>query len=183
MTPYERALAEIGTREVVGVRHNATIVRYFSDAGHAWVKDDETAWCAAFVGAMLARSGVKPSGLLTARSYLAWGEPVELAAAKPGDIAVFRRGTSEWQGHVAFFEGLAGDRVRVLGGNQSNSVSRASYPLADLLAIRRTASQGRPPVSSKPPPASRTTPKPPSALWGALAAAAAIAFAYIMGRK
>lgn len=137
---YDLARKEVGTKEVVGKKHNATVVAYFRDAGHPEIVDDETAWCAAFVGAMLARAGVKPTGSLAARSYLKWGTPVGLAEAKPGDIVVFQRGSSSWQGHVGFYVKHDATTISVLGGNQANQVSIAKYPLAKLLGIRRGAS-------------------------------------------
>jgi uncharacterized protein (TIGR02594 family) len=96
MKAYELAKAEVGTVEWKD-GSNPKVVAYFKDSGNAGVKDDATAWCAAFVGAMLARSGVKGTGKMTARSYLEWGDPVDRSDAKPGDIVVFKRGNSSWR--------------------------------------------------------------------------------------
>lgn len=131
----ELARAELGTAEVSGREHNAKIVAYFSDAGHSEVRNDETAWCAGFVGAMLKRAGMPNTGSLAARSYLKYGVPV--TEPEPGDIAVFSRGNSTWEGHVAFYIGETDTAVKVLGGNQSNKVSVASYPKSKLLGYRR----------------------------------------------
>lgn len=134
---YDLAREEIGTFEWKD-GHNPRVLAYFRDAGHAWVKDDETAWCAAFVGAMLHRAGLKGTGKLTARSYLDWGEPVALDEARPGDIVVFSRGNPNgWQGHVAFLTQGHEKTLEVLGGNQSNQVCIAEYPVSRLLGIRR----------------------------------------------
>lgn len=138
-TPYALAKKELGVKEISGVKHNSTVVAYFRDAGHPQITDDETAWCAAFVGAMLARAGIKPTGSLAARSYLKWGTPVGLAEVKPGDIVVFQRGDSSWQGHVGFYVKHDATTISVLGGNQANQVSIAKYPQAKLLGIRRGA--------------------------------------------
>jgi uncharacterized protein (TIGR02594 family) len=125
----------VGLKEIVGSAHEPEIVRFFADAGHPWVKDDETAWCAAFANAMLKRAGVKGTGSLAARSFLSWGEDLR-DAPRVGCLAVFRRGTEAWQGHVAFFLGAEGEYVRVLGGNQGNAVSIARYRKSDLLGYR-----------------------------------------------
>jgi len=140
MSAYELAQAEIGTVEWAE-GNNPKVVAYFKDAGHPQVKDDETAWCAAFVGAMLKRAGVKGTGKLTARSYLDWGVPVERARAEEGDIVVLRRGTSSWQGHVGFFVKDNGKTITILGGNQSNAVNRKAYRVdkGQLLGIRRAS--------------------------------------------
>lgn len=134
---YRLAEQEIGTYEW-GDGHNPVVVQYFADVGHGWVQDDETAWCAAFVGSMLKRAGLPHTGELTARSYLDWGRPVELENAREGDLVVFWRGSRDgWQGHVGFFVGMNGDRILVLGGNQSNEVNVQGYSVDRLLGVRR----------------------------------------------
>lgn len=133
---FELAKEDLGTWEWAD-GHNPKVVQYFADVGHSWVKDDETAWCAAFVGAMLERSGYESTRELTARSYLTWGEPVDPKDAKPGDILVFKRGNSTWQGHVGFLVQDSGINYQVLGGNQSNQVNIKHYSKKKLLGIRR----------------------------------------------
>ena len=128
------ARKDVGLKEIVGSRHEPRIVAFFAKAGAPWVKDDETAWCAAFVGAKLAEAGVKGTGSLLARSYTGWGQA--LKAPAPGAITVFKRAGSPVLGHVAFFLRDLGAQVEVLGGNQSNSVSIARYSKTNLLAYR-----------------------------------------------
>ena len=140
MTPYELAQKEVGTLEWAK-GSNPKVIAYYADAGHSEVKDDAVAWCAAFVGAMIKRAGGKPTGSLAARSYLDWGVEVDRKDARPGDIAVFRRGNSTWQGHVGFLVKDRGDKLDVLGGNQRDSVSIASQPASALLGIRRDPTQ------------------------------------------
>jgi uncharacterized protein (TIGR02594 family) len=131
---YELALAERGVKEAPGGANNPAVQAYYKDSGHAEIKHDSVPWCAAFVGAMLKRAGLKPSGSLLARSYLAWGK--KLAQPKRGAIVVLSRGSSSWQGHVAFFEREEKGRIFCLGGNQSDRVSLASYPKSRLLGYR-----------------------------------------------
>ena len=112
---------------------NPVVLEYYKEAGHPEVKHDRVSWCAAFVGAILHRAGLKPSGSLMARSYLNWGTSTK----KPvrGSIVVFSRGPV--LGHVAFFDRDNGDgTIRVLGGNQSNAVSLASFPKSRVLGYR-----------------------------------------------
>lgn len=141
MTPrdiYDAAYAYIGTAEIAGPHHNPLVVEFFKTIGHSWVKDDETPWCAAYVGHVLESLGIPSTGRPNARSYQDWGDEVPLADAVPGDVCVFWRGSpNSWQGHVGFFHGLGGDTIHVLGGNQSNRVSVAPYPVARLLGVRR----------------------------------------------
>lgn len=135
---YELAKRDVGTWEWAE-GHNPKVVQYFHDVGHEWVQDDETAWCAAFVGAMLKRAGMPHTGKLNARSYLQWGEPVDPADAQEGDILVFSRGDPNgWQGHVAFNAGrIENGDWRCLGGNQSNQVNVKTYSNSRLLGVRR----------------------------------------------
>ncbi|SLN74596.1 TIGR02594 family protein [Roseisalinus antarcticus] len=133
---YHLARAEIGTVEWAE-GSNPTVDRYFDDVGFPTMRDD-TAWCAAFVGAMLHRSGLPHTRKLTARSYLDWGKPVDLNDAEAGDVVIFWRGSPEsWTGHVAFFVRREGARIIVVGGNQRDQVSETGYPEAQLLGVRR----------------------------------------------
>ncbi len=105
-----------------------------------------TEWCAAFVNAVLADSGMtnledmNHAQPLTARSFLDWGEAVDQPL--PGDIVIFPRGTSDWQGHVGFYVGWEQDEEgkvfwKILGGNQNDSVSIDLYPASKVLGVRR----------------------------------------------
>lgn len=143
--PYDLAGAELGTREVPGIRDNPTVLGYYKDAGHSWVEHDETPWCAAFMSAMIARAGYENPGTLRARDFESYGEHVAPADAKPGDVCVFSRGTNPKQGHVAFFVRWDGGGLIVLGGNQGDQVSEARYPQRRLVAIRRGPWNIKPP--------------------------------------
>lgn len=136
---YKLAVADVGIREFPGARHNPQILAYFKDAGFPEIDDDETAWCAAAMGAWLKRAGYKPSGKLTARSYLDWGDPVELSDVREGDILILPRGNSSWQGHVTFIARDVGAFFECVGGNQQNAVTRQRYPKNKILGIRRVS--------------------------------------------
>lgn len=133
-SPFLIGMQDYGIREIPGTINNAKIVQYFADTGNSWVKDDETAWCAAFVGSCLERAGIASTKSLSARSYINWGHPT--SAPKVGDIAVFQRDGSAIEGHVAFFVREDGSNVVVFGGNQSNSVDIGSEPKSQLLGYR-----------------------------------------------
>ena len=97
-----------------------------------------TAWCAAFVNAVLATEGLPGTGSLSARSFMNYGQ----ATNRPerGDIVVLRRGRGTESGHVGFYEGTNRDgSVRVLGGNQgrNGAVSVANFAARDVLGYRR----------------------------------------------
>lgn len=129
------AAKEIGVTGIDGSAHNKRILAYFTEAGFSWVKDDETAWCAAFVNWVLKKSGLKGTGSLAARSFLNYGKRTD--APQIGDLAVFWRiSRNSAFGHVAFY--IAHDKrfVYVLGGNQSNAVNVKAFPLSQLLEYR-----------------------------------------------
>jgi uncharacterized protein (TIGR02594 family) len=133
---YDLARLEIGTYEWAE-GSNPRIDAYFDDVGYPSMTD-ETAWCAAFTGAMLKRSGYPHTGKLTARSYLDWGKPVDLSKAQPGDVVVLWRGSpTGWQGHVGFFDRQDDGNVYLLGGNQRDQVNVSGYSVDRVLSVRR----------------------------------------------
>jgi uncharacterized protein (TIGR02594 family) len=132
---FDLALKDIGIREVPGEKDNPKVLRYYEDAGHPAIKNDSVSWCAAFVGAMLHRSGYKNTGSLLARSYLKYG--IKLAKPVKGCIVVFKRGSSTWQGHVGFFSHWVRPGViACLGGNQADQVNISYYHESKVLGYR-----------------------------------------------
>jgi uncharacterized protein (TIGR02594 family) len=132
----------LGLKELKGPKHNPEILKWFEESGHGWIKDDETAWCAAFANAMLERADVKGTNSVAARSFMQWGK--ELKEPEPGCLVVLWRGSkNSWQGHVGFFISESAEYVKVLGGNQNNAVSIANYPKSQLLGYRWPATLSR----------------------------------------
>lgn len=120
------ARAEIGTLETPGEGDNPKVLAYAKDAGVSGVVNhDSVPWCAAFVGAMLQRSGIQPTGKANARSYDDWG--VKLLGPVKGCVVVLNRPPNPWQGHVAFCAGSEDHLLQLIGGNQGDKVSLASF--------------------------------------------------------
>lgn len=132
----QRALAELGTTEIPGAQHNPKIIGWSHAIGHKWVADDETPNCAAFVGAMLEATGFGSTRSLAARSYQKWGRSVREGEPRVGAICVFSRTANPAFGHVAIFISETATHVDVLGSNQDDTVSVASYPKSRLVAMR-----------------------------------------------
>lgn len=133
--PYQFALQEYGIKAIVGAIHNPDVLKYFSDIGAAWVRDDETAWCAAFVNWCLMKAKLKYSGQLNARSFLTYGTATE--TPKLGDIVVLWRISRDGPyGHVGFFVKQTHDQVFILAGNQSNAVNITAFDKNFLLGYR-----------------------------------------------
>ncbi|MCP1557845.1 UNVERIFIED_ORG: uncharacterized protein (TIGR02594 family) [Methylobacterium sp. SuP10 SLI 274] len=98
------------------------------------IKTDSTAWCAAFVNAVLERAGHRGSRSLAARSFESWG--VGLPAPALGAIATKKRGNSTWQGHTGLVVGANATQVFLLGGNQSDAVNVAAFKRSEIVAYR-----------------------------------------------
>ena len=131
----DEAWREFGEHERTGAAGNPRILAFYRDAGHPGIARDETAWCAAFVGACLARSGLRGTGSLMARSYLDWGEPAALDQ-RLGAVAVLSRGADPSLGHVGFLLAETPQSIILLGGNQDDSVSVARFEKSRLLGLR-----------------------------------------------
>jgi uncharacterized protein (TIGR02594 family) len=136
-----RGAAMLGIKEIKGkFAHNSKIVAMFQ-AFKANIRDDETAWCSAFVRYCLATT-IFASDLfditLAARSWLNYSYPSD---GFLGDICVFWRGNPKgWSGHVGFIVGRnENNDYYILGGNQGDSVSVALFPKSRVLSIRRYA--------------------------------------------
>ena len=144
------AWAELGVAERPGAASNPRVVAYFRKAGHGEVTDDETAWCAAFVGACLEGAGLASTRSLAARSYLSWG--IGVATPSPGAVTVLSRGSDPALGHVGFLVGLTDSHVILLGGNQSDAVTVAAFDRSRVLGYRlpsaAAVSEPRPPAAS-----------------------------------
>lgn len=107
----------------------------------------ETPWCGAFVALIMKSSMPKeklPDNPWGARNWNTFGIPSGLV---DGAIAVFWRGSRKgWSGHVGFVAGYDEKRglIRVLGGNQSDSVTYAWISKDRLLGTRWPISGGKP---------------------------------------
>lgn len=133
----ETGLKEFGIKEIPGDSHNSRILEYFKACGHSWVKDDETAWCSAYINYVAIVKGFTHSGKLNARSWLNVGNHVILGKHKPGHIAVFWRNSldSVW-GHVGIYVAEDENFYYILGGNQGNKVQISPYRKERLLGFR-----------------------------------------------
>ena len=125
----------LGLAEIKGKKHNPKIIRFWERCKLPF-RDDETAWCAGFVGGVLEECGYRSSRSGLARSYLGWGEECE---CKPGAIVVFWRvSVDSPYGHVGFVTSpIGGNFVSTLGGNQGDRVCVKGYPSSRVLGFRK----------------------------------------------
>jgi uncharacterized protein (TIGR02594 family) len=121
-------------------RDNGTLQDLFGKA-NMHVDPKITAWCAAFVNAVLATNGLPGTGSLSARSFLKYGESTDKPV--PGDIVVSKRGTGA-EGHVGFFQGTdAKGNILVLGGNTGDKVGTEHIAPRNVLGFRRASDDGK----------------------------------------
>jgi len=122
------AIKHQGVREIPGVNHHPAIVRMWKTIRRGGIKDDETPWCAAFVGFCFELVGIVSTRFESAKSYLSWG--VALDHPVRGCVAVFPH-------HVGFLTGFSpAGYPLVLGGNQDNEVNVREIRRQPLIGLR-----------------------------------------------
>lgn len=134
---FEIAKTQIGVHE--GGNSDKKVVEYLHsvDLDESEQEDSGTPWCSAFVNWCLQKSGGKGTRNAMARSFLSWGK--KLSTPEKGCIAVLWRGSPDSDsGHVAFFVGYSEDKhmVKLLGGNQADSVCIKEYAADKVLGFR-----------------------------------------------
>jgi uncharacterized protein (TIGR02594 family) len=133
------ALAEQGVRAFGPGASNPRITEYHAGTPIEGY-DDKASWCSSFVNWSLAKAGIQGTASALARSWLHWGEPLEVPVS--GCVTVlWRDDPDSWKGHVGFFQRTEGDRIFLLGGNQLEEVRVHSYPLSTVLTYRWPANK------------------------------------------
>ena len=116
----------LGLKEIKGSKHAQEILDMWKAIKRGGIRDDETPWCAAFVGACLERVGIQSTRFESAKSYLGWGEKLDRPVL--GCVVVFSR---DGGGHVGFVVGQSpSGNLLVLGGNQDDAVNVREFPLS-----------------------------------------------------
>jgi uncharacterized protein (TIGR02594 family) len=126
------ARRDIGLREVKGASHAVRIVEMLSRLG-AWWRDDETPWCGVALGAWMKEAGLPyPKAYYRALAWLDYGVACDI---QYGAIAVLTR---KGGGHVGIVTGMSSDgkHIRLLGGNQGDTVSEMWFPKERITAYR-----------------------------------------------
>lgn len=131
----------LGTKEGRDRANNPLILDWADDLDLHY-PGDNIAWCGLFVahciGATMTEE-ILPNNPLGAREWVKFGDPTP---PRYGAVMVFWRDRRDsWKGHVGFYSGESSDAYRILGGNQSDSVSQVWIAKDRLLKARwpRTA--------------------------------------------
>ena len=146
LTPYALARRFLDLSETPGVVDNPAVLAMLRLDDKS-IAHDEVPWCSAFVNYVAWLLEAPRSKSLAARSWLRVGHPIALNEARSGsDVVILTRGENQpgaevlaAPGHVGFFVAYlpVTGTVRILGGNQSNRVSVADYPISRVLGVRR----------------------------------------------
>lgn len=145
--PLAWARGELGVRETPGPASTRRILEYRTMGRCALGGEDGLVpWCAIFINAALQVSGLKGSGNAMARGFLKWG--VGLKGPALGAITVLSSSRGPTSGHVGFYVGETPTHVRLLGGNQGDAVSIASFPKSKVLGYRWPAGVALPKTGS-----------------------------------
>lgn len=127
------ARKNIGTKEIVGPKHNSKILNWLTKL-KAWWNNDETAWCGTFCAAMMQEAGLPyPKEWFRAKAWSEYGSLIRPHLIAPGAILVFER---KGGGHVGFYIGEDDLCYHVLGGNQGNAVSVSRILKGRCIATR-----------------------------------------------
>lgn len=137
-TPFEEALRWRGVDES-DPKDVKALKWYFENYLSKSVDPVKTPWCAAFLDAVLYKTGHERLNSLWARDFLKYGEEVT-GMPRKGDIVVLKR--LKYNGHVGFFVRFRKDKngnplVAVLGGNTDGKVEIGYWPMDMVLGIRR----------------------------------------------
>jgi len=144
ITPYQMASRFIGIQEISGQIANSQILAMLQ-LDNAWPDDDSVPWCSGFVNYIAFLLGLNRTKSLRARSWLNEKIITRRDARVGFDLVVLKRGSGNQPGpdiinapgHVGFFAGFQDQWVRILGGNQKDSVSISRYKSSSILGIRR----------------------------------------------
>lgn len=123
----------MGTREIVGPKHNGFISKGWARLGAPWFNDDETPWCGLFIAHCMEKVGLPYPGKGMFARALAWADWGKSSDPVVGAVAVFGRTGG---GHVGFAVGQGAGVVYVLGGNQSNAVNIMPIARSRLVGFR-----------------------------------------------
>lgn len=127
----------LGVREIPGKSHNPVILGFWKLAKLAGIKNDEIPWCSGFACAVFEEVGIRSPRSDGAKNWLTWGLPLHLPVY--GCVVVFKRPGGY---HVGIVIGVNSQgTLQVLGGNQDNAVTVASFGMDRVEGFRFPAGE------------------------------------------
>jgi uncharacterized protein (TIGR02594 family) len=157
-----RAMSADGIKETPGSGDNPkilamrdTIAATYPDMASycALYQHDATPWCGLAVAYAMTMGGVRPVFGKTDTDRFLWAQAwdddewgYELSVPRPGCVVVMQR---EGGGHVTLYERTEGSSYVCRGGNQSDAVNQASYPISKVVALMWPKAEGPPPPAPR----------------------------------
>ena len=125
------ARGDLGLAEIAGKNDAPFLRRWQAQLGVPWL--GPSPWCGVAVAHWLRECDVAaPRAFYRARAWLDWGHVMPVPAV--GSVVVFERTGG---GHVGFVVGRTySGNLAVVGGNQGDRVSIASFPRERVLGYR-----------------------------------------------
>lgn len=145
-----RARKCVGLKEIPGAKNNPTIMAVLDmadgvkDGKTVGANNDDEAYCAKGVSAILEMCGIRSTRSAWARSYAKWGQ--ELDGPALGAVVVFwRQSIGSTLGHVGFVAGKdSSGNVMCLGFNQGDSIKISAFSPHRVLSFRWPDGQPKP---------------------------------------
>ncbi|MDA3808641.1 MAG: hypothetical protein PF440_12110 [Thiomicrorhabdus sp.] len=150
ITAYQIAERFIGIKEVPGQVANPQILAMLKLDSN-WPDDDSVPWCSGFINYIAWLLNLHRTKSLRARSWLNEKIIVWQEAVKGFDLIILKRGNGiqpgpeviNAPGHVGFFDSWDGDFVKILAGNENDSVKISRHRKSKILGIRRLTINGK----------------------------------------
>lgn len=146
-----RARTYLGLKEIPGEKNNNPALMSLLDLADGkkdgrtiGAQNDDEAYCAKGVSAVLELSGIRSARSAWARSYAKWGQ--ELDGPALGAVVVFwRQSIGSTLGHVGFVAGKdSSGNVMCLGFNQGDSIKISAFSPHRVLSFRWPDGQPKP---------------------------------------
>jgi uncharacterized protein (TIGR02594 family) len=135
-TPWmSLAQTQLGINEL----DNADKVREYHTIGGGQTREPTVAWCSSFCNYCLLKTSIKGTRSAASRSFINYGKSVGTTNVPFGAIAVFGVPNSG-SGHVAFVLQDKGDKLVVLGGNQSDKSHRSGGQVSKTTIPKNSSS-------------------------------------------
>jgi len=163
------AVRHLGVREIPGSKSEPVIMGWAQELKEEgaldWYTGDEIPWCGLFHAILALRCHKElefPPNVLSARNWggrdvprgvnksaadePGWGSqgpnPQDSASVSLGSTGIMWRTskTESWHGHIGIIDAQNSTHIRMIGGNQANSVSRSWYHRSKFLGTRRVPS-------------------------------------------
>lgn len=143
------AMKWLGLKERSGSADNPAILEWAKDEGGGIAqnyKHDAIPWCALFANMILTKTGHRGTETLWALDFANSKQFIDLPGPVVGAFAPMKR---QGGGHIAVVVGRTRDGyLAMIGGNQSDAVTIAGFPLSRPNSFRWPVNGGPPPAQT-----------------------------------